>query len=374
VQLLHDTDVASKDFWKRPYRVAASSDPDTATAQTVQIMCGHIQDGANDSAVQAAAARAVQQFAGFASAGNPGADDATLAAAAWWWCKTYITFVHHEFILRQRLGEAGHLQGLIAPEVLVRMKRPEGDCAIFTECVCAFLKVFGIPYEIVTVAVNPREPEIFSHVYAYAVLGDGARLPLDASHGDYPGWQVPSSHQSRRQVWDESGAPVSDKGSRFDGLHNYEWAGLGDVCNTADADYDWASCMAYGNNPYTLPQPSFPAPGACTCVNGTCIEDGNSCSTPGSGGIVVPPQSSSSWPAVAAALAKQGFTIAQMNALKPGVVVRPDGTVLQQNPGYAVPTIFGQSFSSIGGGGNMLLYLGLGAVLLVGVSMMGGKR
>lgn len=161
--------IGSAQFWKQPYRVPASSDPDTATAQTIGIMCGHIRNGASDELVKQTARRALDQFGGLQGFGNAG----SIGAAAFWWCKTYVKFVHHEFIIRQMLGEAGHLQGLIAPEVLVRMERPEGDCAIFTECVAAFLTAFGVPFEIVTVAVNPDEPEIFSHVYLYEVLPSG---------------------------------------------------------------------------------------------------------------------------------------------------------------------------------------------------------
>jgi hypothetical protein len=255
------------------------------------------------------------------------------------------------------------------------MDRPEGDCAIFTECVCSFLRVLGVPYEVVTVAVNPNEPDIFSHVFAYAVLEDGTRLPLDASHGDYPGWQVPGSHVSRRQVWDENGRKVSDKGSRFDGLHNYGIrAGLGDPCNSSDADYDYFSCTAYGNVPFTgTPGPVFPGQGACTCVNGTCIEDGNSCSTGAPSQIVVPATGSAAWANLSAQLAKQGMSVIQMQNLKPGMVIRPDGTILQQNPGYSVPTVFGTGINqALGTSGNTGLILA--GVAAVGLLLFMGKK
>jgi len=229
--------IGSPQFWRQPFRVPAAADPEQLTTQTIHIMCGHIRNAAQDPLVQETAGRAVQQFAGLSGS----TDAAAIAGAAWWWCKLFVKFVHHELIARRRIGEAGHPQSLIAPEVLVRMKKPEGDCAIFSECMAAFLSVFGVPWELVTVAVNPREPDIFSHVYLYAVLEDGTRLPLDASHGKYPGWQVPSVDVFRRQVWDEDGEPVADQGSRFDGLHNYwykpgasegdpgPWIGLGEI-------------------------------------------------------------------------------------------------------------------------------------------------
>ena len=215
--------VTSLAFWHNPEREIASSDSDTATAQTIRKMCAQIKKGANDQRVQDVARKTVNQFSGLG-----GTEDAErIAVAAWWWPKLFVKFVHHEFIIRQRLGETGHLQGLISPEVLVAMNRPEGDCAIFSMLICAFLRVWGIPYELVTVAVNPNEPDVFSHVFVYAVLPHGQRLPLDASHGKYAGWQVPSSDIFRRQVWNSDGEPVSDQGSRFDGLHNYGMRGMG---------------------------------------------------------------------------------------------------------------------------------------------------
>ena len=135
------------------------------------------------------------------------------------------------------MGDGNELQLLIAPEALLHMERPKGDCAVFTTLVCALLDCLAIPWEIVTVAVDPRQPGIYSHVYARAVLEDGRRLPLDASHGAYPGWEVPRSRASAVQVWDEDGNPIEDQDSGYRGLHGVntmhrsfygEFSGLGD--------------------------------------------------------------------------------------------------------------------------------------------------
>jgi hypothetical protein len=56
----------------------------------------------------------------------------------------------------------------------------------------------------VTVAADPRMPGQWSHVYVVAYLG-GKRVPLDTSHGDYPGWEA-SEYVTRRQEWDVDGA------------------------------------------------------------------------------------------------------------------------------------------------------------------------
>ncbi len=347
--------MGSQQFWKQPYRVPASSDPDIATAQTIEIMCGHVRSAAGDDVVRATAGAAAQQFGGL-SGGN---DAQALAGAAWWWCKTFVKFVHHEFIIRQLLGEAGHLQGLISPEVLVRMDRPKDDCAIFSECVAAFLGVYGIPYEFVTVAVNPDEPEIFSHVFLYAVMPDGSRLPLDASHGDYPGWQVPSSRVSRRQVWDADGRPVADRGSRFDGLHNYGMRGLG-------AEGDWGGEFSPTPTPFTATDP-YLEPGGVSIDLGPGYFGSNP-----AGSYTAPSQNSSQWALFATNLAKMGFTLAQINAIQPGTVVSANGAILRQNPGYSVP--IGSQVASALGGGNVMLYLGLAFVGLVLVSSMGKGR
>ena len=360
-------------------------------------MCGHVRDAAADPLVQRIAAGAVQQFGGLAG----GETNSAVPSACWWWAKHFIKFVHHETLLRQFLGEAGHLQGLISPEVLVRMDRPEGDCAIFSECVAAFLTALGVPYEFVTVAVNPSEPTVFSHVYVYAVMPDGSRMPLDASHGDYPGWQVPSSRVSRLQVWDASGRPVADRGSRFDGLHNYVLRGLGGgICDPTDTvNYDPVYCVANGGVPGS----------ACTCVGGTCLEDGSSCAQSGpapatftpnagytacsdgsyvpsgsacpvgasaspGGAITAPSQNSAQWAAFSTALLKSGLTLAEINAIQPGTVVGPNGQILRQATGLAVPVGSASSITAALGGGSSSTLL-LFAVVGVGLAFaLGGKR
>lgn len=367
-QSLYVGDVNSSEFWRRPFRVPASGDSDQDTALTVQIMADHVRAAAGDPLVQATAHGAVEQFAGIAGIDGAGRA-AVLAAACWWWAKTYIKFVHHEAILRGRLGEAGHLQGLISPEVLVRMKRPEGDCAIFAECIGAFLSVLGVPFEFVTIKCSPRERSVYSHVYVYAILEGGSRLPLDASHGDYPGWQVPSADinwdqagSPGLQAWDSAGSAVADRGPRFAGLHNYMLRGLGDACNSSDPDYDFATCIGYGGSVYsesTLPTPF-----------GTGAPAGGY----PAGSITAPAQSSAGeWASFASNLAKMGFTLAQINAIQPGTVVGPNGQILRQNPGYAVPVPTGTNITA-GIGSNSVWLLGGGLLAFVLVVATMGRR
>jgi hypothetical protein len=354
-------------------RVDASPDPDEATAQTIGIMSGHIRKGATDALVAAAASEALTQF-GVLAFGLGGQDEQRrIAESCWWWCKNNIKFVHHESLLRRYLGEAGHLQGLIAPDILIRMDRPQGDCAIFTEMLCAMLRVAGVPYEIVTVAVNPSEPEIFSHVYPRAVLNDGRRLPLDASHGAYPGWQVPSSDVTRVQVWDESGNPIGDRGSRFDGLHNYGMRGLGapgDCLGYAET----GECLAYDTSTPVLPIP--PTTGVqdyCAMFPGGCGPSAPIGGGPTVPAITAPSQNSAQWASFANALVKQGFTLAEINAIQPGTVVQANGAILRQNPGYAVGTPTSALNLGAGLSSSTLMLGGLALAGLFLVSNM-GKR
>ena len=230
------------------------ADPTDATAQTVRYMCRLVQHSLSDPVVWAATNSALKLFA---IAGSP-------CAAIWQWCKRSIKFVHHQDLLERWLGKGDELQLLISPEALLKMERPKGDCAVFTTLICAMLQTAGYKWEIVTVAVDPRQPGIYSHVFPRAILPDGRRLALDASHGEYPGWQVPAAHRTATQVWDMSGAPVADQASGFSGLHGYGggqqmgmgccadegltgYRGLGQICTSVDPDS--GACLSYEVDP-----------------------------------------------------------------------------------------------------------------------------
>ncbi len=214
--------VMSREFLDRAARVHAAADPDDATAQTISLMCEQIAKSANDATVQRAASRAINQFRGgpFIAGRLPANDPRAIAASCWWLAKSSIEFVHHDPMILMMWGETGQQQLLISPDVLVRMERPCGDCAVFTSFICACLRTAGVPFEILTAEVDPNRPGEYGHVWARAVMPDGSRVPLDASHGSYPGWQVPREHIIRLQVWDESGQPIADA-SPWGGLHGY---------------------------------------------------------------------------------------------------------------------------------------------------------
>lgn len=368
-------------FWGRPYRVEASSDPDTAVSQVVGIMAGHVRNAATDDSVRQYARSAALQFGGLS--GDTSDANRVAAVACWWWAKLYIKFVHHETLMRQILGESDNFQGLIAPEILVRMDKPEGDCAIFTELVAAFLRALGVGYEFVTVAVNPREPDIYSHVYLYAVMQDGTRVPLDASHGDYPGWQVPSSRVTRRQVWDADGRPVPDRASRFEGLGMYGLRGLG----TTICDADGANCYDDGlpdasvsggtcpGNPgcpgYIDPATNAAINSAATAANNSAAIQQTLAANPGS--YAAPSQSNTAaWAAFSQAALKDGFTLAAINSMAPGTVINPNGQIIRQATGLAVPV--GNTTGILSTSGSSTTILMFGGLALVALLFMGGRH
>jgi hypothetical protein len=193
------------------YRSSIQADPDDnkATAQTVRKRCEAVLNCARerDPAVMDAAATAMNRY------GNVALSPLKRRAwACWWYAKQTLKFVQDDAVLASLLNEHEQREALVHPPVMLRLKRPEGDCDDFTLLICTLLKVLGVPFEIVTISADPHEPDRWSHVYAVAVVEDGERLPLDASHGKYPGWEVPREHILRYQAWDESGAPIEGRG------------------------------------------------------------------------------------------------------------------------------------------------------------------
>jgi hypothetical protein len=175
------------------------TDSDEATAQTVRYMSSLVKHSLSDPIIGQAWQDAWDRFHAIAF------DDEV--ACAWWYAKYLIKFVHHQELLRDWLFSLDDLQLLISPEALLKMVNPKGDCAIFTTLIQALLSYRGIPWETVTVAVSPLAPDLYTHVYAQAIRPDGSRMPLDASHGKYPGWEAPPSRVFKKKL----GTPTATK-------------------------------------------------------------------------------------------------------------------------------------------------------------------
>ena len=65
------------------------------------------------------------------------------------------------------------------------------DCDGFELYAGCLLTALGIRCNLVTVAADPEDRSRYSHVYL-AVYLDSKRIPLDFSHGKYPGWECPN--------------------------------------------------------------------------------------------------------------------------------------------------------------------------------------
>ena len=201
-------------------------DTEHSTVQTVGSMGEHIRRSMADPLVQQTALGAI--------AGQGGAQsEAEACAAVWAWCKQNITFVNDEVQLKKLLNLDDELELLISPSVMLRpemleaargYKRMEGDCDCFVMTLAALIASLGITPLIKTYKCDRQEPWRWSHVCAAALLSDGQILPLDASHGDYPGWEVPAHDVHESQLWDISGrkvGPAMKQQRRSSGLNGY---------------------------------------------------------------------------------------------------------------------------------------------------------
>ena len=79
-----------------------------------------------------------------------------------------------------------------------------GDCDDFSMYLAALLTANGIACSFITVAADGHAPDQYSHVYVVA-YPDGERVACDASHGGYPGWEVPNAFGKIRE-WQCGGA------------------------------------------------------------------------------------------------------------------------------------------------------------------------
>ncbi len=175
---------------------------DLQVAQTMRIM--------GDRATEDAANPIFQAFAGRVFDGVDSSDTPEIINRAYGHVRNAIRF--------QRDEESGAGLGALAPDDLVEfIVRPVdmaryvdqgiaiGDCDDFSMYLSALLATQGIPTKFCTVAVDDRAPDQFSHVYVVAYV-DGQRIPLDASHGDFAGWEVEQERPiHRKQEWSSSG-------------------------------------------------------------------------------------------------------------------------------------------------------------------------
>jgi len=155
------------------------------TAQTIERMAELAGAASTTSAVRQ---MALQAAAGFSS-------QASQAGGIWKWIRARVHFQTDEQTARPIAADPENTEVLIPPEHLLRMARPAGDCDDFSMLAAAMLMSLGIPSSFRTVAADPSSDR-YSHVYVVAHTAEG-RLPLDCSHGPFPGWEVRATGKAR---------------------------------------------------------------------------------------------------------------------------------------------------------------------------------
>lgn len=127
------------------------------------------------------------------------AGERACAEAAFWFVRGLVRFQRDAQLVPDVPFAPEIIEVLIRPVDLLSMARPRGDCDDFCMALASLLVARGIGCSFATVAADPRDPSRFSHVYVVAHLA-GGDLPLDASHGRRPGWEVRNVYGKKR-VW-----------------------------------------------------------------------------------------------------------------------------------------------------------------------------
>lgn len=166
------------------------SNPDAQVAQTIELMRARAKEDAQHPWFRSRAARLLS-----------GGSETDQVARAHAHTKQSIRFQQDEDTGGGIRGLELHGDELI--EVIMRPldmatyvdnHKAVGDCDDFSMYVACLLEAVGIPCGFVTVAADPRDPSQYSHVYAVAYprdeFGRRVRVPIDASHGEYAGWEV----------------------------------------------------------------------------------------------------------------------------------------------------------------------------------------
>lgn len=156
-------------------------DDEAATAQTIALMAHYVRQDSKSPIVRRAAAEAAQ--------GAQGNDVRSLAAAVWGWVRRHVKFISDRVPAAAIVRDADLAELLIRPVDLLTMPEPAGDCDDQSMLCAAMLRALGIETAFRTVAADPKEPQLYSHVYVVA-YGPEGEFPLDCSHGPSPGWEV----------------------------------------------------------------------------------------------------------------------------------------------------------------------------------------
>jgi hypothetical protein len=175
-------------------------DDDAQVRTSVAKVIGFIREDAETPIIQ----RNARQALGLGG-GNP-------ITGVWQAVKPYIRFKQDADIGRDLWVNDPRKEELV--EVFIRpvdqamliATRGQGveDCDGFVDYAGCLLTALGVPVSLVTVSADPDDPYRYSHVYLAAYY-NGQRIPMDVSHGPYPGWECPNTGRVRE--WPVSSPP-----------------------------------------------------------------------------------------------------------------------------------------------------------------------
>lgn len=174
-------------FWGAPVQISVAStsptDNDRSTRETISQMIYVSRVCSQSPVINNVVAGLVKQLPR-----NAGKTD--LVRKIFWFVKNHIVFREDESILANELGYGDPVQELlISPVSLLSMPQPQGDCDDFSMLVASLCLASRVHCWFVTIAVDEQQPDRWSHVYCM-VETDGVMYPIDASHGNCPGWQT----------------------------------------------------------------------------------------------------------------------------------------------------------------------------------------
>lgn len=174
--------------------VQAPESGDGQTASVIELMARYAREDAKSPDVLQAVQQSKEEL-----------PDASPEEQVFHYVRSRVRFVHDEItaLPLQTWYADPIVETLIRPRDMIALHPfAQGDCDDFSMLVAAMLMAQGIDVAYVTVAADPADPAQFSHVYV-ASYRDGRRIPVDASHGPYAGWEAGDVY--RRQEW-----PVDD--------------------------------------------------------------------------------------------------------------------------------------------------------------------
>ncbi len=171
--------------------------PDGQVSKTMSRVIEYIRKDASSPIIQQEARRCIER-----GDGNP-------IKGVWDLCKSSMRFKHDSDIANDLQSSDPRINDVV--EVLIRpadqamLIALQGmgveDCDGYEMFAGCLLHALGFRCALVTVSADSSEPYRFSHVYL-ACYVDGQRIPIDFSHGPYPGWECPNTGRMREwPIW-----------------------------------------------------------------------------------------------------------------------------------------------------------------------------